>query len=181
MMEAATLIAAVITALGAIAGAVVTALASTRSRRRREEADEERQRFFREQASEGLRQRLKELGAYTDEVERSLIALGAPPATRGTHPSKEEVKQEVDSAVNVIRERLERVEQRFPEESTLEKIASINDAILATKIERLEKSIENLESTLVTKWDVATIVFAVFGAISGVAGVIFTVANFVLN
>jgi hypothetical protein len=34
---------------------------------------------------------------------------------------------------------------------------------------------------MMTKWDVATIVFAVIAAIGGVAGVIFTVANFVLK
>jgi hypothetical protein len=63
----------------------------------------------------------------------------------------------------------------------LEKIASINDAILATKIEQLEKSLGLLDSRMVTKWDVATIVFAVIGAIGVIAGAIFAVANFVLK
>jgi hypothetical protein len=95
--------------------------------------------------------------------------------------SKEEIREEVRSAVISLQDRLERIEQRFPEEATLEKITSINDAILATKVEQLQKSIEQIESIILTKWDVATIVFAVFAAIGGVAGVIFAVANFVLK
>jgi hypothetical protein len=86
-----------------------------------------------------------------------------------------------EEAVTALHKRLERVEQRFPEEATLEKIASINDAILATKIEQLEKSLGLLDSRMVTKWDVATIVFAVIGAIGVIAGAIFAVANFVLK
>jgi hypothetical protein len=96
-------------------------------------------------------------------------------------PSRAEIRREVEAAITALQGRLEQIEQRFPEEATLEKIATVNDAILATKIEQLEKSIENLESKLLTKWDVATIVFAVFAAIGGVAGVIFAVANFVLK
>ncbi len=57
----------------------------------------------------------------------------------------------------------------------------MNDAILATKVEQLQKSIEQLDSRILTKWDVATIVFAVMAAIGVVAGVIFAVANFVLK
>jgi hypothetical protein len=95
--------------------------------------------------------------------------------------SREEIRKEAEEAVSVFRERLEQVERRFPEESTLEKIASINDAILATKVEQLQKSIEQLEDRILTKWDVATIVFMVIAAVGGLAGVVFTVANFVLK
>jgi uncharacterized membrane protein YccC len=91
------------------------------------------------------------------------------------------VRREVESAVETFRERLERIEERFPEEATLEKIASINDAILATKIELLEKSIESLESRILSKWDVAMVFFQVIGTIGVIAAIIFTVATFVLK
>jgi hypothetical protein len=57
----------------------------------------------------------------------------------------------------------------------------MNDAILATKVEQLQKSIERLEDQTLTKWDIVTIVFMVIAAVGGLAGVVFTVANFVLK
>jgi len=93
----------------------------------------------------------------------------------------ESVKKEIHEIREAFQERLERIEQRFPEEATLEKIASINDAILATKIEQLEKSVEELGNRILSKWDVATIVFAVIASVGGVAGAIFAVANFVMK
>jgi hypothetical protein len=94
---------------------------------------------------------------------------------------KDDVKDAVNRAVSTFTERLERIEQRFPEESTIDKIASINDAILATKVEQLQTLLEQLEDRILTKWDVATIVFMVIAAVGGLAGVIFAVANFVLK
>ena len=40
---------------------------------------------------------------------------------------------------------------------------------------------ENLEARILTKWDVATTVFAVIGAVGVIAGAIFAVANFVIK
>lgn len=93
----------------------------------------------------------------------------------------ESLKTEVQELKEAFQARLERIEQRFPEEATLEKIASINDAILATKIEQVEKSLEELSNRMLSKWDVAAIVFAVIAAVGGVAGAIIAVANFVLK
>jgi len=170
---------AAVTALGGLLASVVSNLLAARQSRRREVMEAERGRLFRQETQQELRERLTELGANAEEVERALVDLGSPPVTGGTQPSKEEIRQEVESAVNAIRDRIERVEQRFPEESTLDKIASANDAILATKIEFLEKSIANLESRMLTKWDVVTVAFAVLAAIGGLAGAAIAITNFV--
>lgn len=63
----------------------------------------------------------------------------APPVAN--EETKTEIQVEVESLVSNLRDRLERVEQRFPAEATLEKVASTNDAIMATKLEYLEKSL----------------------------------------
>jgi hypothetical protein len=150
-------------------------------RRQRQDAEQERQELYRKVADEALGPRIEDLIGRERTISE-LIDLGSPPVTGAADPpSKEEMRQEVDGAVRAVQERLERIEERFPQQSTIDKISSVNDAILATKVEQLEKSIENLEARLLTKWDVATIVFAVMAAIGGVAGVIFAVANFVLK
>lgn len=163
-------------------GAIFSYLLSIRAKRLQERAEEVRQRLFREEAFKAVRERgfvynitstqadyIEDLGELSWHW-----SMDAP-------PSREEIREEVQGAVTAFQERLERIEQRFPEEATLEKIASINDAILATKLEYLDKSLKEIESRFLTKWDVATIVFAVIGGIGVAAGVIFTVANFVLK
>jgi predicted RNase H-like nuclease (RuvC/YqgF family) len=100
---------------------------------------------------------------------------------KSNSPSREEMREEFERMLTALRDRLEQIERRFPEEAAIDKYASVNEAVLDTKIEQLQKSIENLESRILTKWDVATVVFALFSAIGVVAGTIFAVANFVLK
>jgi hypothetical protein len=175
------LVATLIAALGLI-GYLVTTLLSGRLKSIEEQAEEEHQRLFRKEASEALQRRIITRELSRADVDRLLNLNIAPLYWSGiTAPSKERIRKEVQDAVTAFQERLERIEQRFPDESTIDKIASINDAILATKVEQLQKALEQLEPRLLTKWDVATIVFAVLAAIGGLAGVIFAVANFVLK
>jgi hypothetical protein len=115
--------------------------------------------------------------SYDELIDR----LTRAEAAISTGPMPESLKTEVQELKEAFQARLERIEQRFPEEATLEKIASINDAILATKIEQVEKSLEELSNRMLSKWDVAAIVFAVIAAVGGVAGAIIAVANFVLK
>lgn len=152
---------------------------SMREKRRQERVEEERRRLFREEAYKALKP-----GDIFDLMRLNVgedVPSSLPRWPEGDIPSKEEIEEEVQSEVTVLQERLERIEQRFPEESTVEKISSINDAILATRVEQLQRSLDNLESRLITKWDVVTVVFVVLGAVGVVAGAIFTIANFVLK
>jgi hypothetical protein len=183
-----------IAAVAAAASALSKRIAD-RQRKQKEVREAEREQLTTKLSREALLEQLEAVKAKTPvEIGFGDLLLAAEEISakdlrtenRGVdtahgRTSREEIRREAEEVVGSLRERLEQVERRFPEESTLEKISSINDAILATKIEQLEKSIENLESRLLTKWDVATIVFAVFAAIGGIAGVIFTVANFVLK
>ena len=89
------------------------------------------------------------------------------------------IKREVEDRTEVLKERLEKIEKRFPEENTLEKLASVNDAILGTKVEELQKSIERLDSKLLSKWDVAKIVFTIIGALGALVGLTITIIKFI--
>lgn len=91
---------------------------------------------------------------------------------------KDSIQKEVEDRASILKERLESIEKRFPEESTLEKIASVNDAILGTKVEEIQKSTEMLESKLITKWDVAKIVFTITGSLGALVGLTITIIKF---
>ncbi|MGH3695052.1 MAG: hypothetical protein ACRDRX_13875 [Pseudonocardiaceae bacterium] len=93
-----------------------------------------------------------------------------------------EVQDHIDRAVASLRSRLEDIEQRFPDKSEIDKIASVNDAIMATRIEALQESVKRLQKQVddqLTKWDVATIVFAVLGTLGVIVGLVFGVIKFV--
>ena len=63
--------------------------------------------------------------------------------------TRKELKQQVEDDVTELKDRLKRVESRLPSEGSLDKLASVNDAILATKLEWLEASLARLEHKLV--------------------------------
>ena len=63
-------------------------------------------------------------------------------------------------------------ENVFASNATIDKISSVNDAILATNIESLTRTVKKIEEKMLTKWDVAVVVFQIIGVIGVVIGVI---------
>ena len=104
----------------------------------------------------------KEIGNQT----ASIIALTP-------NLDEEEIKKEIETKINTISERISKIESRFPEEAKLEKIASINDALLCERIDQLNKQIEILEKKSLTKWDVVIVVSAIIGGIAFVVGAMY--------
>ena len=92
--------------------------------------------------------------------------------------SKEEIELKVKQKVDEIKKRIEEIEKRFPAEGTLEKIASVNDAILATNIESLTDSIKKIEERILTKWDIAKVVFQIIAALGVVIGLVFGILQY---
>lgn len=89
--------------------------------------------------------------------------------------SREQVTAEVDEKMSGLRERLQAIEKRFPDEASIDKIASINDALFAHRIDQLFDRIEKLERKVLTKWDVAIIVSVVATGIFAVVGATYAV------
>jgi hypothetical protein len=89
--------------------------------------------------------------------------------------SGEGVQVEVDKAVADLKGRLESIETRFPDSSSIDKIASINDALFAERIEQLASRMALLERKLLTKWDVAITVSVVVAGICTVVGATYAV------
>jgi hypothetical protein len=84
--------------------------------------------------------------------------------------SPEDVQKEVESQLAEVQERIEKIENRFPDEAKLDKVASINDALLSERIDQLSKQVENLENKMLSHWDVALVVSAIIAAIIAVVG-----------
>lgn len=116
--------------------------------------------------------------SWIEILEESATASSSSPITSGRFMSKEEVKGEIDERIKTLNERIKDIEVRFPEQDTVEKIASVNEAILATQIENLAESIKNIEAKILTRWDVAKIVFQIIAVLSSLIGIIFAVIAF---
>ena len=115
------------------------------------------------------RSRLRqELQRQTEEQVRARVA-----ASSGL--SKEDVQREVDSQLAELRSRLAKSESRFPEEAKLEKVASINDALLSERIDQLAKHVEALEKRILSKWDIALPVSTIIAGIAFVVGATYAV------
>jgi len=85
---------------------------------------------------------------------------------------KKEIEAEVNSRIEEMNRRIETIEVRLPKEATLDKLESVNDAILATQIEALTESVKDLKGKMITKWDVAKVVFTILGALGVIIGMI---------
>ena len=91
----------------------------------------------------------------------------------------ENVQKEIDDHLAELREGLAKIESRFPEEAKLEKIASINDALLSERIDQLAKQVENLEQRVLSKWDVALTVSTIIAGIAFVVGATYAVLKII--
>ena len=95
------------------------------------------------------------------------------------YPTKTEIESEVNKKFDELKNRVEEIEKRFPKEATLEKIASVNDAILATNLEALSESVKRIEEKLLTKWDIAKIVFQIIAVLGVAIGIVFAILKYV--
>lgn len=83
---------------------------------------------------------------------------------------REEIQKEVEVQLTEVQARIEKIENRFPEEAKLDKVASINDALLSERIDQLSKQVENLENKILSHWDVAVVVSAIIVGIIAIVG-----------
>lgn len=99
--------------------------------------------------------------------------------TLPAYTTKEEVENVIEDKTRQLEKRLKNIEARFPEKATLDKLESINDAILGTQIDGLTESLQDLRGKMLTKWDVAKVVFAILSAIGVIIGIIFGIISFI--
>lgn len=65
-----------------------------------------------------------------------------------------------------------RIEERFPDDSSIDRYASVNDAILATEIGALKDGVSRVERNQLTTGRVIWTVLSINGALAAIVGVI---------
>lgn len=101
------------------------------------------------------------IAALRDAVLKDSEATSETPVADGT------LRQ-----IELLEARLSLLEGRFPEDATLDKLSSVNDAILATKLEEMQRSIERIEQSAIKPTWVFTTVLAVIAALFAIASLI---------
>jgi hypothetical protein len=100
-----------------------------------------------------------------DEQRRMLDELlfpDAPPLGKPrTVPSTEDLEL-----------RIAAIEARLPDSNTLHTIASTNEAVLAAKLEHIEKDLSRVESRLLGRGDVVLVMFGVLAALGVIVSLV---------
>ena len=121
----------------------------------------------------------------TENLLRTLLDAGSTSSASspisGTFMTRQEIQGKIDESIVTLNERIENIEKRFPEQDTVDKIASVNEAVLGTKIDNLTLTIQKLEEKLLSRWDVVKIVFQIIAALSALIGIILALATFFLK
>lgn len=155
MAGAAALLTAVVAALGSVAAGWLAA----RSRRAMTKR--------REVSGQAIEEDIERLAALAN-------ALGEPPHRVVQRSAGIGLGQrsETDREVDVLKGRVAKIEERLPDDAVLDKVASINEALLAKGLESVQKEIDRLQQSMLTRWDVVTVVFATLAAIAAVVGAV---------
>ncbi len=120
---------------------------------------------------------IEPLEPLIERIEEQVVAR----VSKSPGMSKQDIKQEVKKELEEFSGRLENIENRFPEGSQLEKISSINDAILSERIEQLSKQLSALENKVLSRWDVAVTVSMIIGGVFTVVAATYGVINFITS
>lgn len=114
----------------------------------------------------------------TDDLVRQIEDQAAQRLSADPAKTVEVVRDEITSELGEVRERIKRIEDRFPDESEIEKNSLINDALLAERIDQLVKRLDALETRVLSKWDVAKVVSGILAGISAVVAATYSVITF---
>jgi hypothetical protein len=90
----------------------------------------------------------------------------------------EQIRDTIQSELVGFQDRMKKIEDRFPDESKIEKISSINDALLSERIDQLKERLDQVEKQTLTKWDVAIVVSMMIGGICFVVGATYAIIEF---
>ncbi len=180
-----TLISVLSVAIGSIAS-IVSAWLSLNRKRMLEEK--------RKRADESIRRAINmSIGEYSkqiapsdiEEFYKSLVNLEEletpSELVQSDEAITEKIKEKMDEKLNHLNDKISKIEERFPDQGTIDKVSSVNDAILATQIEAINKRLENIENKMLGRWDVAKIVFQIIAAFGAVIGAALAIINFYLQ
>lgn len=174
----------------AAAGGLIASLIASRISNLRKKRIEEKEKHVKLLYKKSFNQYLSELQKSYPEIKQgdkwseyfiNYISYIYPETKKSEHLSEKEVQKRIDEKTHALKGRIEEIEKRFPSQDTVDKIASVNEAILATQVENLSETIKSLEQRILSKWDVAKIVFQIISALGGLIGVILGLITFFMK
>jgi hypothetical protein len=177
-------IAIITSGIVALVGALLAFITATLAKRGKKELEERKKKaveqlsMWRNYIAHGLPSELKSDSYRQELVYQWLLNVADSKIQRTPQVTQDQMKAEIENVTRELVDRIDKIEKRIPSEATIDKVASVNDAILATHIETLSESIKRIEDRLLTKWDVAKIVFTIIGALGVITGLILTIIKF---
>ena len=171
--------------IGAMASVIAGLLASIMLRRRRKQLSHRKEKIRETMSKVGidlgfvkadiLSNELVLSQRQLDKIEEQIIARLSDRHDLNSPKLKATIENELEE----FRDRIAKIEKRFPSEAQLEKIASINEAIFAVRIDQLANQIDALEGRILSRWDVAVTVSSIIGAIFAIIAATYAVIGFI--
>lgn len=153
--------------LVALLGVAISGLSGFLSERAKKESSQERER-----AAAVVDAEIERLAALANSI-------GKPP--HRILIDEENIKLSGDpgltTEIAVLRGEIAQIKERLPDEAVIDKVASINEALLAKGLENVQRALERLEDRTLTRWDVVTVVFAVLAAVAATVGAVVAITK----
>ncbi|MEX2499832.1 MAG: hypothetical protein WD397_13265 [Wenzhouxiangellaceae bacterium] len=102
----------------------------------------------------------------TEEIRQSVIVH----ETAARNASDEEISDRINERLKVLKDRLTEIEKRYPDEGSIERTVSVNEALISERIDQLAVQTQALEAKMLSRWDVAMIVSTVLTGILSISG-----------
>lgn len=99
------------------------------------------------------------------EIHQSIIARES-----GMRAPEDQIAGRINERIKAIRERVDEIESRYPEEDSLERMVSVNEALLSERIDQISIQVQAFENKVLSRWDVALIVSTVLTGVLSIAG-----------
>jgi len=157
--------------IGAIASIIAGVLASIMLHRRKKQVSDQKEKVRNTITKLGIdlgfvkaeisSNQLAPTKSQLETIEEQIIARLSDRPDFSATKLEDAIKNELEQ----FRDRISKIEERFPPEAQLEKISSINDAVFSLRIDQLAKQIDTLETRILSRWDVAVIVSSMIAGI----------------
>jgi hypothetical protein len=105
----------------------------------------------------------------------------SPPLTQSSQPDTGNAGSSPSPTPSIddLEKRISAVEALFPPSSEIDKYATVNDALLDSGLSHLRARVIAIEAQMLTRWEIAIVVFSILAALSVLTGAVFGIAAYV--
>jgi uncharacterized protein YeeX (DUF496 family) len=180
MLEFEVIIGIIGSLLGAAIAFIAGSILAVISKRRKELVKKLRKEAEKEHKS-ALAREINEYSRHISDAQKSPALIVAIDNSASMATTDAEVRKEIEKISKALAGRISNIEKRLPEKDTIDKIASVNDAILATQLESLTETVKKIEEKTLSRWDIAKIVFQILAAVGLLVGIGLAIISHLLS